>query len=191
MYCTVCEIRLPNRSSVIRHYANVHPTQDMFPCRVTPFIAEFLRAPNAVHECEKVRLERNRNRFVYKQFCYFCNMALSFEKYRWIRHMASHTGYSKYQSSKFLNHLAQIQFSEPFDKVKVVAFLCDLCNYVQFDKTDIEKHLKSEHGAEVKSKFKEVVFLGFPVNETCETAGKSNGEFVRYFNVCLVMSLNP
>lgn len=43
-----------------------------------------------------------------------------------------------------------------------MAFICDLCNFVRFDKTEIEKHLICEHDGEIDTKFKEVLFLRFP-----------------------------
>lgn len=53
-----------------------------------------------------------------------------------------------------------------FEGVNLVAYLCDLCNYVRFNKTEIEMHLESEHQGNVKGKFKEIVFLTFPAGSS-------------------------
>lgn len=191
MDCKICTThdRTKSLASLVNHYASVHPNNEVFPSRVAPYVAELLRNSKEVHKCEKERSQRRKNRYTYRQFCYFCNTILSIEKYNWIEHVAHHTGYFPYGctgcSQKFLKgrshncagNLVRVQ-QRQFEKVNVIAFLCDLCNYVRFDRTEIENHLKGEHGGDVEDNFKEVIFLSFPgIGNDLKTAGRSNGEF--------------
>lgn len=199
--CKICEVRSVSHWQLVYHYVKVHPYNEVFTSRVAADVAELLRDSKVLSNCERVRLKLNRrHRTEYKQFCYFCNVVLKLEKYQWINHIARHTGYFRYQcthcSAKFHNKtdrhkcaekcrveiVSQPQFDARFEEVNVIAYLCDVCNYVRFDKTEIEMHLKSQHGVDVKNNFKEVFFLSFPGRENnAGTAGKSNGEFVGFF----------
>lgn len=186
--CKICGFRVSRRHSV-KHYVNAHPTDEVIPSRVPPNVAAALRDPTAVHQC---RLEKMQKEMCFRQFCYFCCVELSIPKSRWINHMAMHTGHFPFNctdcSQRFLTKNAcagkcnlerveQPEFDEQFRKVNAIAYLCDLCNFVRFSRTDIEKHLDREHGVDVQLNFKEVVILKFPkANETAD--GKSNGELI-------------
>lgn len=190
MNCKICDFRGNSQFSLVDHFVNFHPTDEVFPSRVAPNVARLLRDRKKVHQ--SVRDISSRDYCLgYTQFCYFCNTILSLQKPRWISHIASHTGHFPFQctdcSMKFLTknedsekcnvqRVSQRKFDAQFKKVDVIGFLCDLCNFVRFDKTEIEKHLKNEHDGGVKKKYKEVVFLSFPKDN--ETSGMSNGEFI-------------
>lgn len=186
--CKICGLRVSKRFWV-KHYVNSHPTNEVFPCRVAQNVAEALRDSKAVHQCKRDSL------LGFIQICYFCNTVLSMRKHRWINHMAFHTGQYPFQCTdcfqKFLTKNAcegkcnveaviQPEFEAPFMEDNVIAYLCDLCNFVRFDKTGIENHLKSEHDGDgdVENNFKEVVFLSFPISNDETNGGTSNGEFI-------------
>lgn len=191
--CKIC--RVSYGCSLVNHYVNVHPNHEVYPSRVAPNVAEILRASNALHECEIVKLTIS-HRLAYRQFCYFCDTVLSTQKYLWIKHMAVHTGYFQYEctgcSQKFsrsrghncgdgrnINKVPQCQFDAKFEEVNVIAYLCDLCNYVRFDETEMENHLKNEHGDDVEGNFKEVIFLSFPESKNdLKVTEKSTGKFI-------------
>lgn len=56
-----------------------------------------------------------------------------------------------------VKRLAQPQF----EGVEIIAYLCDLCNFVRFDETEIEDHLEFQHEGNVSDEFTEIVFLSF------------------------------
>lgn len=188
--CKICTTR--NIRSLVYHYVHDHPNIEVVPSRVTPDVAELLRNSEAVHQCERIIIrKRHRSRAAYRQMCYFCNTVKCLEKYSWLIHLATHSGYYKYRCSECMEKFTErnvahkcvdeyriVKVPQPqFERVNVTAYLCDLCNYVRFDKTDIQNHLNNEHDGEVNTKFKEAIFLCFPkrVNDL-KTAGKSIGE---------------
>lgn len=190
MNCKICDFSGNSQFCLVDHYVNSHPTDEVFSSRVPPSVAKLLRDTKEVHQCER-DLSSKGYCLGYTQFCYFCNTILSLQKPRWISHIASHTGNFPFQcmdcSKKFLSQngdaekcnvgrVAQRKFDARFKKTEVIAFLCDLCNFVRFDKAEIAKHLKSEHDGDGKNNYRNVVFLSFPTgNET--HSGMSNGEF--------------
>lgn len=190
MTCKLC--KFIDRRSLVSHYVNFHPNNEVFPSRVTPDVAELLRDSKAEHKCEKVRTQRG---YAYAQFCYFCNMVFAFDKFAWTIHMARHTGYYKFQCSSCSRKFAaqpshkcvynckiEILFRPEFEQVNVMAYLCNLCNYIRFNKIEIEHHLKGEHRGDVKNSFKEVIFLSFPGSENAlKTTSESNGKFFFVF----------
>lgn len=56
-----------------------------------------------------------------------------------------------------------------FDGATVSAFLCKICNFVRFDRTGMEKHLRNEHDDGAIDDFDEVIFLSF--TNQCEQLG--------------------
>lgn len=179
LMCNICDCRV--RGSV-NHYLNFHPDNEVLVSRIAPNVAYFLRNRKDDHQCEIMPVH---NRYEYKQYCYFCNKSKSLRKYSWIEHLASHTGCYKYKcsvcSKKYIRTTNRnskcniVRVPQPqFDKLKILAYICDLCNYVRFDKTEIEKHLECEHDGDVANRFKRVTFLSFQESE--EKLKKSNNK---------------
>lgn len=192
--CKICTIKFANRYNLVRHYIDHHQNTEVFPCRVTPDIAELLRDPKTVHDSQRIQ---QRSKAIFKQQCYFCNTSMSKDKPAWITHMARHTGYYRDKctrcSKKFLRHRSQYcvdngyvvrepsqrQFERQFKSDDVLAYVCGLCNYVRFDKAEIKKHLNSQHDGDVENNFEEVIFLRFPNGKKqFETITQLNGEFL-------------
>lgn len=176
--CKICNSQFSSWQTTVRHYVNKHPNDEVFLSRVSPSIAELLRDPTTIHQSRK---NSGCHSCKYTQICYFCDKSLCFDKNDWVNHIARHTGYFRYEctrcSIKFMRHnehtntdacnivkSTQRQFDEAFSKVSVTAFLCDLCNYVRFERCGIEKHLRKEHDEhnDDESKFQEVTFLRQP-----------------------------
>lgn len=157
--------------SLVSHYSKAHPNREVFPSRVTPDVANFLRTSSKSHQHETVRIAAN-NCLAHQQICYFCNELRCYRKKGWIEHIIAHTGYYRFQCtgcakkySRNLKHSCEnmgslVQISQPyFDQVNVMAYLCDLCNYVRFDKIDMENHLRNEHDGNTNEQYKQVLFL--------------------------------
>lgn len=110
--------------------------------------------------------------------CYFCNVEKCSRKVFWIDHLITHTGYVRFDGTGCLRKVAdnlhvcgdkcnvKRVLQPQFEGTDVIAYLCDLCNFVRFTKTEIEKHLICEHEGDIKDRFKEVIFLSFPESET-------------------------
>ncbi|XP_037047655.1 uncharacterized protein LOC119082286 isoform X2 [Bradysia coprophila] len=153
MDCKICSMCFNSQSKLVKHYVMRHPTDEIFPSRVTPIAAELLRS--SVHQCKRIKSVRT-HRSVFEQFCYFCNQIKILTRFAWSNHLASHTG-----CFEFPYYGSVCESGPQFEWANVRATLCDLCNYVRFSETDMENHLKNEHGRDATNNFKEVTFLRF------------------------------
>ncbi|KAG4067531.1 hypothetical protein HA402_005303 [Bradysia odoriphaga] len=172
--CQECE--KPVGNSLVSHYVNQHPNCEIITSRLAPEVAERLRS--GIYESNIVISKpENSSSYHYKQFCYFCNVYRRYHKLFWINHMARHTGYyglkCNHCSRKFAcgplktkcvskgNYEAIPQ--PQFKNRHLLAYVCDICNFVRFHQHEIEMHLTNEHGEMKDSKkFKEMTFLSFP-----------------------------
>lgn len=172
--CQLCD--RPPGISYVSHYVNEHPNDEVLISRLAPAMAESLRSPQHIKNCKIIRNPDNGN-YEYYQFCFFCNVYKSYNKGGWFNHMAVHTGYylfectdclrqfayrpQQHRCTKIGNVVKMPQRAFQKKAVALEAYVCDLCNYVRFYKTDIEKHLSNEHGDD-SMKFKKFEFLSFP-----------------------------
>ncbi|KAG4071311.1 hypothetical protein HA402_004015 [Bradysia odoriphaga] len=174
--CPVCE--KPAKLSIVNHFVTAHPDLEAFTSRLAPEVADALRNSKHVTVAEQIQPE-GRCYKTFSHICYFCNVTKSMTKVFWMNHMSKHTGYYQYEcndcSRKFaeknkahackgtnnLEKIPQPQF-EIRNKHSLMAYICDLCNFVRLHQADIEKHLRCEHETTDTKQFKEVVFLSFP-----------------------------
>lgn len=175
--CQVCV--KPVGNSCVSHYVNEHPSSEVLVSRLAPEVAEKIRTQGAL-ECKIVRSKTSAN-YLYQQFCYFCNIEKVFTKDAWFVHMARHTGYYRVKCNdcsrlfaekpvkltcNAINDFVKIQHAQFQKKTKFIqAFVCDICNFVRFDRKEIENHLCNEHEDDDVTKFKAVTFLTFPKKE--------------------------
>lgn len=170
--CKVCD--KPHGNSLVSHYVNNHPDEDIPISRLAPEGADSLRSRKGILECKIIRQREDRG-YQYEQFCYFCNIYKCLPKCSWITHMARHTGYYAYKCNQCSRMLAQklahkctknndfTKITHPqFKKRKIKAYVCDLCNYVRFRKREIQNHLNKEHDDDSKKTFNKFNFLRFP-----------------------------
>lgn len=173
-HCKICRVPV-GKCLQVSHYVNVHPKSEVFPSRVAPDVGDLLRKLKDVPKCEEIK-KSVRGRHIYRQFCYFCNESMWFPKYLWIKHMIGHSGYYTHKCTDCSKKFPSIPFKHKckdkcniqeikqlqFDKVdhNLMAYLCNLCNYVRFHEKDIQKHLHCEH-EEDSNKYQEVIFLSF------------------------------
>lgn len=169
--CQVC--KKSHGNSLISHYVNHHPNSEVILSRLPPETATHLRLHPHSHTC---KLTRNfRNHIEYKQICYFCNIERSHPRSVWIEHISRHTGHYRHRC----NHCSKWYVSKPsagmcydvndFDEIEqpqflasnLMAYICDLCNFVRFYRYEIENHLTKQHDVDA-TKFLEVKFLSFP-----------------------------
>lgn len=204
-----CKICGSCETSLTLHYVNMHPTSEVISSRIAPEIAAFLRSPEYVPDCEAVNRPRSQHRH-YKQICFFCNELKVYTKTDWINHMIKHTGYYTKQCDHCLKKLSRdsrrhhqcdgiIQrIRHPqFDEIDLIAYVCNLCNFLRFDEKEIGKHLRNEHehrGNDGMEAFEEIIFLTFsnhllPRRNDCETPTLDVDRMVN-IKICFISSGN-
>lgn len=174
--CVFCDYTV-NVQTLVDHYVNAHPDSEVIPSRVTPDVGRLLRRRKYVPKCQ-IKIAGGIT--FYKQFCYFCNKSRCATTLHWINHVMSHAGYYKFQcthcSKKFAENTSHVCVGDKVGDNRIIialrqpklegshliAYLCNLCNFVRFDKTEIENHLRNEHDSNVMNNFKDLIFLTFP-----------------------------
>lgn len=173
--CQICD--KPAKLSLVNHYVNLHPNAEVVTSRLAPDVADALRNAKDVEVAKRIK-QHGRNYFEISHYCHFCNATKTLmNKTYWINHLAKHTGYYQYKcndcprrfaeknkshackgNKNNLSSIPQPQFSSNTLK----AYLCDICNFIRFNQSEIEKHLRCEHELDVADRFKEVIFMKFP-----------------------------
>lgn len=159
--------------SLVSHYVNRHPNTEIPISRLHSTAAMRLRSRRN-EKCES--FQNSVRHTLYKQFCYFCNVSLSYTRAEWILHMSKHTGYYRYKC----NHCSMWYVMKPaygecidvydFDEIgqpqyqqrDLFAFVCNLCNFVRFREHEIVEHLANEHEDDDTTKYTRFKFLQFP-----------------------------
>lgn len=180
--CKVCYD--PPGISLISHYVNMHPDEEVLNSRLSPEAASCLRSSTDFPKCQLIRPEdgSNSGSLLYKQFCYFCNANRAQSKQCWISHLVRHTGYFDYKCSgcsrKFSTRAQYHTCGVPnssiekiiqpvFEQDNITAYVCELCNYVRFYEDEIKRHLDNEHEANEMREFKKFKFFTMPPTRKC------------------------
>lgn len=198
--CKVCESYTGRH--LVNHYVNFHPNDEVLTSRLAANVGEVLRNPNYHHLCKRVEPKAWISYF--SQWCYFCNKSKCVRKDHWMEHMAVHSGCYRYNCTNCSKKFARISYHDvhkdkcnvemvsqyEFEGVNLMAYVCELCNYVRFDKQEMEKHLRYEHDGDASNRYKKVIFLSFPEKKCEEVSEKmlneekipktSTGKLIRY-----------
>lgn len=150
--CVLCKQKPKFLSS---HYASTHEAFENYGSRVPPELAEKLHSGWTLDPA--IRQEKGKIR----QFCIFCGTWNVFYKQNWVRHFGRHTGEYQYrcdacgiQHYNYTHHCpAQMgrtttsthRITPQFERATMSAFVCKLCNYAQFERSTVEKHLVGQH----------------------------------------------
>lgn len=167
--CPLCDE--PTATSIVSHYVNAHPDQEVLTSRISPEAAE--RSRTVQHSVELYRAAQNQ--LTYKQFCYFCNTICTYSKSLWIKHMITHCGYFNYKCQtcerKFSTPARYHTCERPsivltkmaiFKTTCLKGYVCELCNFVRFYESEMAAHLSNEHGNGHSMEYREIVFLELP-----------------------------
>lgn len=145
---------------------STHPDCEVFVSRVSPKMVDIIKnAP-----INAVKYQKQSNHYV-RTTCIFCEQEKQFSPYHWITHIRSHTGEYANQCidcNKITS--ATMHCNLPTEKKNklsmfrsdVLAYRCELCNFIQLDKDRLEKHLASQHlinDLEIKQNYSEFVIL--------------------------------
>lgn len=87
--CFLCD-KTPGLS-LVHHYVNFHPNDEVVVSRLAPDVADHLRSSENVMECERIK-RKGKKCYELRQFCHFCNVYKCFSRRMWINHIAKHTG---------------------------------------------------------------------------------------------------
>lgn len=161
--CFICG----SRDSAPGHYVNVHPNNEVVVSRLAPSVANFLRSLKYHPECKIIN---GGDRRLYEQLCYFCNESKCFCKSDWIDHIIRHTGHYTRQCGNCSNmsdadncSRCKIKPTRTKNGRNLTGYLCDLCNFIRFNRTEIQNHLRNEHDDNSgMDDFEEIIFLTFP-----------------------------
>lgn len=154
--CILCQCK-PNKS-IVAHYVNDHPNNEIYVSRLTSDVADAFLQKQIIRTSVT-----KRNQKSYETICPFCKQFKGQNKGGWIHHLTTHTGEYGYFCPKCNARNAMISKTHRCDKggniirmekiagfIKcdddnINAFMCKLCNYVQFNKQHIIEHLKVQH----------------------------------------------
>lgn len=146
--CMLCQ-KTTNPALAVAHYVNDHPDSEVFVSRLSSKMVDLCCSGNL-----KI------STFPGTQFCVFCEK--DYEKpikYHLIEHLSTHTGeYScecslcHHKSSRANGHICKLGESTvidnkciKFEDQVLYAYLCKLCNYVQFQSNNVKMHVISQH----------------------------------------------
>lgn len=164
-----CRLCTNSSDQMDAHYMQCHRDAEVFCCRIKYNNAIKLKRGGS---CD-VLVNADSSDYV----CLLCEKKQPCRTYYDIyKHLASHTGefYFKctecdFRDVTFDAHHARLHQNKfeicpfpPWEDNKLVAFMCEMCHFVQLQKTNINKHIVCHHRDETtKPAFKEVVLLDF------------------------------
>lgn len=149
LYRSLCVLCSKKKNNIVAHYVRDHPAEEVFISRPTPKMAQIIRKSIISFQSEGGKLTGN---------CVFCEETKTFQKNGWAQHLLTHTGEKTFFcticNSKFksLSDHSKMCAGEPSNIYlsnstrDVVAFMCFDCNYIQFGRDNMIKHMKNEHG---------------------------------------------
>lgn len=144
----------------------MHSDREVFVSRISPKMVDLIKnAP-----IKAVKYLRQSNQYV-RITCIFCEEEKQFSGYHWITHIRGHTG--EYANKCVICNKktgSNMHCSTPtvkknqlsMFKSDVLAYRCELCNFIQLKKDHLEKHLKTQHlinDLEIEQNYTEFVIL--------------------------------
>lgn len=102
--------------------------------------------------------------------CYFCQQKKDFTLTYWVDHYRGHTGEYAYKCSvchtlysnakrECCKKIASKIIDDDLYDNDFVAFVCEICNYVQIDEASVRKHLRNEHEDAEDNQYHEITLL--------------------------------
>ncbi|XP_055535324.1 uncharacterized protein LOC129724436 isoform X2 [Wyeomyia smithii] len=157
--CALCSF---NGSAIVDHYVYDHKQYEVFVSRVSPKMADIIRAEPFLTNGILVNESSNEKTIRFK--CFFCLTIHEMTQTKWIEHLASHTGEYRYRCTSCPvmsqnQELPNTFFHEKtclkpvlalynvieFQDNHIYGYMCEQCNYIQIRRVNMERHLKREH----------------------------------------------
>lgn len=162
--CAICEkIVCPG---IVSHYVNKHRAFEVFVARLSPDISNHLRNPASIMPDGISLLNDSKGQNKITHLCYFCKKEKTFTRQAWIHHFTVHTGEYQYlckacniksswpfkgkhlcKKNGTAEHRVKLQIDE-LNKPDLIATICNLCNYTQFQFKNILSHISKQHNEE-------------------------------------------
>lgn len=147
--CIYCNKKF--HGSIVQHYVNNHSDREVVISRMSPDMAMQLKQQvESFHQDKKKRITG---------LCYFCEEKKAFAKDYWQKHLITHTGETMFNCRQCHAQLktksehdtkvckqSVVKVFETKEDGSLVGFMCNDCNYFQFSRGRILKHLVNEHG---------------------------------------------
>lgn len=148
-YCPLCRKRY---TRMVHHFKTVHPDEEVYVSRISPRMVDFI-SPENENERTFIKYMKHNSELM-QTVCIFCEDSKSFSAHYWIDHMRSHTGeYGNVceicdKFSCFSRHC-----NAPTTKIDnfnlrnehMIAYRCNVCNYVQTNPDNMRTHLANHH----------------------------------------------
>lgn len=186
--CALCTFS--NKLGLTNHYVTEHPGEECYNARLSVNMANRLRKQGAkkAQTCKWLNGKAS-------VFCYFCEKDVNNDRCNWITHLARHTGEFKRQCSKCelqitestkcncgASNIRIIPNRDDFvDTIKI--FVCDDCNYAQFDESHLKSHVREMHDAKAGysglvwiQNFGRYIKRNKPSNSKLDSAAESRDE---------------
>lgn len=182
--CVFC----PSSSTrIISHYKNKHSSEEVYASRLSPKMAERLRAEDFGRFDAHNKIKGYCSSIY--AMCFFCGEAKLRADQTWLDHIRRHTG--EYRNICLICNADVMEdrhcgcTTEPVKSkvtaVDLMCFICKDCNFVQLERKNMQTHLIKQHGAdkkEIDSQYE--VKLLLPSRDTIqrETGNENNYSIV-------------
>ncbi|XP_058827439.1 uncharacterized protein LOC131687373 [Topomyia yanbarensis] len=157
--CALCSF---NGSAIVDHYVYEHKQYEVFVSRVSPKMADIIRTDPFL--TNGLLLNEGTDDVKIRFKCFFCLSTQELSRADWTAHLTSHTGEYRYRCTSCpvmsqTEELASNFFHEKtclkpslvlynnieFQDNHMYGFMCNVCNYIQIRRVNMERHLKREH----------------------------------------------
>lgn len=150
--CQLCSMSFSHVSTLIKHCVVSHSTQEVYLSR----LSEKMIVDGRVSVLKTIGTKSKGT----EAFCVFCERYRVLQKSRWIEHLTSHTGEYQYDCQKCktkvnskrehtgpcdAKDIKRISYLELEGNLMAYAFVCKICNYVQFAEDRVQSHLREQH----------------------------------------------
>ncbi|XP_037908837.1 uncharacterized protein LOC119650279 [Hermetia illucens] len=146
---------------IAKHYVEEHTEHEVFASRLPP---DSQRSLLSGEGCMPIRCLIRSRKMNYYFACPFCNLERDCTRHNWVAHFGIHTGEYKYQCSQCphrgnasrdfkrhfkgsCRHAQQIRMWPDLvsKEEPILAYFCNLCNYIQLDRGRVIEHLNTQH----------------------------------------------
>ncbi|XP_058170342.1 uncharacterized protein LOC131285502 [Anopheles ziemanni] len=167
--CCLCNYQVEHQIDMVKHYVYEHPASEAFVSRVTPECAKTIKQ-NPFNVVGKRVVSRHGPKTI-SFSCFFCEKRNTLRGNDWVHHLVSHTGEYRFRCracpamARTLDE--QVQHDDicgdpemivcndiTFDENHVYGYMCEMCNFVQIRRFNMDRHLQREHHTEETSCFK-------------------------------------
>lgn len=159
--CVHCPAK--SQKALSTHYITMHPNEEVYNARMSTEMVDKLRK----QKIKPIKWVSGKATV----FCYFCEDVFTSDRANMIRHMVRHTGEYKRQCAKCDFEVTPEkskcdcapQDIRPVTQLESIEniYVCNLCNYAQFEENHLEQHIRNMHDIEtnVRSQYSSLEIL--------------------------------